>query len=170
MISLPPLPYIDPYKSNQGLYEQPVSYSKNTISLRFEVKPAFVNSVRILNHIDQIFERMNAIANLPENWNGQGASIINRQTLQNSLKFLSIVGENITMSLDSENIMPTPYGTIELEWRTNDKLLSIEIGINKIGFFSQFPDQNNPHSNGFLFNGIKIPRDLTQAFIKFFQA
>jgi hypothetical protein len=165
------------YQENSNLnffresnFEKPAIYSENMAPLLFTLKPQFIQPVRTNVFNKSIQDRLQAINNLPLNWDGQDAVQIKREVIKNTVLFLEIIGEKRINYLDLDNIMPTPYGTIELDWQKPDYLISVEIGINKIGFFSKLPDKSNPSSNGFVFNGSKITNELTQVFDKFFQA
>ena len=120
--------------------------------------------------IKSIITRIESIRRFSDNWDGYGAIIPKYKVLQNTYQFLNLLPNNISLALQPDHISPTPYGTIQLDWRKGSALISVEVGISKIGFFSEFPDQSNPYSDGFIFNGTKITLDLVKAFHKLFPA
>ena len=54
----------------------------------------------------------------------------------NSLQIINFLSPSILYYLDSENIYPTKFGTIIMDWEfSNNNLLSLEIAKKSIGYF-----------------------------------
>jgi hypothetical protein len=93
--------------------------------------------------IKDITARIESIRCLSDNWDGYGAIIPKYKVFQNTYQFLNLLSNDISLSLQPDHISPTPYGTLQLDWRKGSSLLSVEIGVSKIGFF--FPNSlTNP--------------------------
>jgi len=117
---------------------------------------------------DKFLNRINLFEKLAENWDGNGASTPNHQTLVNARKFIveSIAKEDILLeNLEVDNITPTPYGTIVFDWEIDKNIVSVEIGDTEIGFFTDFTNSaDNTISEDEFFNERKLPKNLMQAF------
>ncbi|MFN0034731.1 MAG: hypothetical protein ACKVUS_06685 [Saprospiraceae bacterium] len=163
----PPIPYdfqdVEAYQRNSMAYVKPVA----THRIRPISKYALDHSSKMVK-VRAITNRIEAIHRLQNNWDGYGAITPTHKVFQNTYLFLNLLPIDISLTLLPDNISPTPYGTLQLDWQKNNALLSVEIGTSKIAFFSEFPDQSNPRSDGYLFNGTKIALDLVQAINRFF--
>ena len=95
-----------------------------------------------------IDQRVFQIQNMPDNWDQQGAVAASIGTIENTLQFLNLLPKLGLENLLPEDIRPTPYGTIEIDWHDNSDLLSVEIGFEKIGFFSVVGNAYGPSSDG----------------------
>lgn len=115
--------------------------------------------------------KLNSFKLLATNWDGYGASSIDEITIINSKKFLGALPEHVVDNVDLDDITPTPYGTIVIDWRNSlGEMVSTEIGKNTFGFFSEFSDNESPKVDSVNFNENSIPRELFAAFHKLFQA
>lgn len=160
---------IDFYSQGTLEYVNVRTVSSERQALRFPTNARFAVPAQLhKRHFDNIQRRFDAIRKLSDNWDGMGATTVETRVVKNALAFLNMLNTRQLLALEAENIMPTPYGTVELDWKSNDSLLSVEIGTNKIGFFTQFPDNKNLSSNGFSFNGLKISQNLATAIEKYF--
>lgn len=117
----------------------------------------------------ELLNKINSLANLLQNWDGFGADAIDRRAILNSNKFIQKLPSFISSKLNKENITPTPYGTVVLDWKVGDELISVEIGETKIGFFSEINELQNPSIEGVPYNENEIPIELVQAFKKLFK-
>lgn len=160
---------VDLYDRDTLAYVKPVTVSQHTGNMLFKFNSEFTKQISFQQErLQMIKSRMDKIRQLQFDWDGYGGLPVRQRVIINTYNFLNILPNERVLALEPENIVPTPYGTIELDWEKNERLLSIEIGLSKIGFFSKFPDHSNPFSDGFLFNGTKISLDLVQAFDQFF--
>lgn len=108
--------------------------------------------------------RISEISHLNYNWNGEGAVVPSEQVLKNAFKFLDcILILGYTNYVKPEDIVPTPYGTIDMDFETGQGLVSIEIGKDQIGFFTEFGTKEDVISDGIKTNFRSIPPILQQA-------
>lgn len=159
--------YTDSYNRPSTLYSNDRIESPKTQALRFQTNPQFAVPAPLYS-FENIKTRFEAIQKLPNNWDGMGAVVPERRVVMNAFRFLKLLTTKQLLALEPENINPTPYGTIEIDWREGRNLLSVEIGTTQIGFFTQFSDNSTFASNGFPFNGLKIDADLVAAIDKYF--
>ena len=108
--------------------------------------------------------RISEISHLNQNWNGDGAVIPSEQVIKNAFKFLDcILIHDYTNYLKPEDIVPTPYGTIDMDFETGQGLVSVEIGKEQIGFFTDFVIKEDVFSDGIQTDFRSIPSILQQA-------
>lgn len=108
--------------------------------------------------------RISEISHLEYNWNGEGAVVPSEQVIKNTFKFLDcILTHSYTNYVKPEDIVPTPYGTIDIDFETGQGLVSVEIGKDQIGFFTEFGTKENVFSDGIETNFRSIPPILQQA-------
>jgi hypothetical protein len=105
---------------------------------------------------------------LNDNWDGNGSVAPDAIVFDNAKKFLSELPLSILNELTSSKIVPTPYGTLVFDWEKGFNLVSIEIGNNEIGFFTDFIDGQNAASDGIPINENHFPSALLPAFKKLF--
>ena len=74
---------------------------------------------------------LDTIASLPDNWDGYGASHIEKLTAENAHEAL----HNLTQILPAPDITPNPNGTISFEWETQSGLAYLEIGMTRYSLF-----------------------------------
>lgn len=83
--------------------------------------------------------RLNLIKNLPENWDGFGASVVSNNILEKCKCFLLRIPN---VFIDVKDIVPTPYGTLTIDiYNQNNECISVEIGENGFAFFTLFADK-----------------------------
>jgi hypothetical protein len=111
-------------------------------------------------------DRLDKIKSMPISWDGKEVCFVDVSVIYNVKDFLDQI-DNIFMDyLDEENILPTPYGTITLDFEKNNDVISVEIGESKIAFFTDFENKANSKLDGTYFNH-KIPVELKNALIHF---
>lgn len=76
------------------------------------------------------------IKNLGANWDNYDAIIPSYSAIKNVESFLKKLPGTYLNILDEEYIYPNPNGTISIEWRRNDDVISIEFGEQTANFFS----------------------------------
>jgi len=87
--------------------------------------------------IESFKTRLLAISKLQGNWDGYGAVEPLAEVVNNALAFVDAIPEYFLSHLDSEDVMPTPHGTINFDWYYGDDYLCVEIGKSNIGYFSE---------------------------------
>lgn len=117
-----------------------------------------------INGYSKIKNKIKTFSHLNDNWDGYEATSIDDAAIFNAIRFVSSLPENIIFTLNEENIVPTPYGTIVFDFVSSAGIVSVEIGNQTIGFFTEF--QNNPDFvlEKALFNQTNLPVELISAF------
>ncbi|MBR2507659.1 MAG: hypothetical protein IKB70_12395 [Bacilli bacterium] len=100
---------------------------------------------------------------LPQNWDGYGAIPLELAAYENANHFLDQIDRGILKYLSQESLQPTPYGTVIMDFQKGHDLVSVEIGNDKIGFFTKFKNHKNFFSNGESYPYSSIPAKLQQA-------
>ena len=96
------------------------------------------------SQLQQIKAKMHTIACLDENWDGYDVTVPSEQTIRNSFKFVESAFKEGFTQLDPEDVYPTPYGSIVVEFKTRQTgLVTVEIGQEQIGFFINFKNKPN---------------------------
>jgi hypothetical protein len=143
----------------------PLYSTANTNNSFFNnLKPNAIQYSQPLNY-KRFQQRLAKIYSLEYNWNGENGCSVDLLVYINTNEFLSKIDSKILDYLKDDEILPTPYGTITLDFEKNNELVSIEIGENKIGFFTDFNLQNNLCSDGLDFPRKNIPESLKQALL-----
>ncbi len=147
-------------------------YYLNVPRNQFACEEAFFNKTTIekinVNSNDNEYLLKN-VKSLKSNWDGNGGVPPDHTVIANANAFISILPLSIANELNENKIIPTPYGTLVFDWEKNSNLISVEIGENEIGFFTEFSDEKNIASEGILFNKNSLPLDLAKAFKKLYQ-
>jgi hypothetical protein len=112
----------------------------------------------------EIENRILKINKLNYNWDGYGGVIPDENAINNSIKFIDNIPESLLKDLKDDNITPTPYGTIVYDWEKRGEIVSVEIGTNKIGFFTEFKNNENYNLEAEIFNEYALPESLNKAF------
>ena len=72
---------------------------------------------------NEIFERLDEFGKLDDNWDNNGADPINKQVIINTREIVNNLKNNPYF------VAPIPWGTIQLEWESNNYYIEIEIEI-----------------------------------------
>ena len=118
--------------------------------------------------VEKLKNRLQSLNKLADNWDGYGASRPHKLAIRQATAFLTGLHLKVLQYLDEEDIVPTPYGTIVIDLYREKNRLSIEFGESKVGFFSEFMNQN-VESNGVKFDKTKLPNELEKAISLFLQ-
>jgi hypothetical protein len=110
-----------------------------------------------VKHWRGLNNRLNDFAKLPDNWAGEGSTAVSAIVISNARAFLHSIGDDYTLKLDEEGLTPTPHGTINLDWATENGSLSVEIGRTRMAFVAEL--LNQPPS---IFNDLKIGGDASR--------
>lgn len=107
--------------------------------------------------------RISEIEQLKDNWDNYGAIPPHHIIIKNSFKFLDLLKKIGITNIESNDIYPMPYGSIVIDINNNNGLVSIEIGNNSVGFFTDFESYNNISSKGDETDFTFIPKNLEKA-------
>jgi hypothetical protein len=138
---------------------------KNTLNINLRISPTVGRDLA-----EHLKSRISKINKLGDNWDGYGAIRPNKKTINQANAFLSGLHLSILQYLNEEDISPTPYGTIVMDFYRGNNRLSIEFGESKIGFFSEFVNNQNVESEGVKFDRTKLPNELQKAIDLFLRA
>lgn len=109
--------------------------------------------------------RISEIENLSDNWDMYGAIAPSKEVIKNAYKFSdSVINDNYLSIIKKEDIVPTPYGSIVMDFTSERGLVSVEIGKTEIGFFTEFVDGNDFASDGIRTDFRSIPEALKNVF------
>lgn len=89
----------------------------------------------------QFGKRIEVLRSLPVNWDGYGAICPLEDVLQNLEKLFSILPNKFKEFLEEDAILPNPNGTVTLEWRKADDVVSVEIGKDLSNFYAIVADK-----------------------------
>lgn len=106
------------------------SHYETSLSRRDEPEQSNILVSTVFDRAEAL-DRIESITLLPENWDGYGADQIDSSCIENTKHVLSMLPNYVP----SPEIYPNPNGTITMDWGTNDKSLSIEIGNNNFSSF-----------------------------------
>lgn len=129
------------------------------------VEDSFVVSsnpfVLMTSTITSLKNRVSEIRMLKSNWDGYDAIAPSEIVVNNAFRFLDTLSVfGFTDILDPENVVPTPYGTIDMDFETSNGLVSVEIGTSQVGFFTEFSNDEDILSDGIDTNFKEIPQSL----------
>ena len=111
--------------------------------------------------------RLRQIAELENNWDGYGALALTKIVMDNARRFLSAIKDKgFDRFLNEDDIVPTTYGTIDLDFVTTKGLVSVEIGDNEIGYFTEFNDVEDMSSDGIITDFRELPDEVCNAISK----
>lgn len=115
-------------------------------------------TITLLSEYDSAIKTVDAFAKLCSGWNGYNAIVPSSSVLSNAKKFIFCLS-NYGYQVPSD-IEPTPYGSVVMDFEMDRGLVSVEIGMTKIGWFTDFNDGHNYASEGLDCNFNIIPQSL----------
>ena len=118
----------------------------------------------MISPITTLKNRISEISHLDYNWNRDGSVVPSEQVIKNAFKFMDcILILGYANYVKPEDIVPTPYGTIDVDFETGQGLVSVEIGKDQIGFFTEYVGKEDVLSDGIKTDFRTIPEILQQA-------
>lgn len=90
-----------------------------------------------------ITQRLEAIASFKPNWSGWGAVPMSQSTLANTNKVLALLCPGAISKLHYEDIIPSPYGTITLQWSNGESIVQIEIADSTVAVLTDVEGCHN---------------------------
>lgn len=96
-----------------------------------------IENFKIHSIEEQIYDEVKNISLLSDNWNCAGTSRISSDVLNNTLNIINAIPPSLLYYLNPDNIYPSKYGTIIMDWEFGNKenYLSLEIAKDSIGYF-----------------------------------
>ena len=112
--------------------------------------------------IEEYFEILKKIEELEENWDGYGAVSPDAEVIRNTYIFLPTLLSNCYLEKKClrGSLYPTPYGSICFDLEDDNTLLSIEIGNENVGWFSEKDDEYLESNNGIKTDFSTLPEEL----------
>jgi hypothetical protein len=147
---------------------QSLSSDENIVQITSEDILKFIRPIKIDQAID-ITKKITSLSYLENNWDGYGAVSPSKNVLNNAIRFINSLPETVLPEINTESIVPTPYGSIVIDFEKNADLISVELGERKIGFFSEFSEGEDISMEGVLFNQQNLPIELETAFTKLYK-
>lgn len=151
MITLPPQPAI---AIEQIIYTQPSivpTYQLTYGFLKEQIATAVMPSVK---------NKISAFLMLEENWDGYGATRLSECVAKNAFKFLDAARSCGYCPSTDDDVTLTPYGTIVIDYSSEAGLVSVEIGLKKIGYFTDFENGVNHYSKGIVTSFRTVPQRI----------
>ena len=109
----------------------------------------------MISPITALKNRISEISHLNYNWNGEGSVVPSEQVIKNAFKFLDCI-----LILGYTNYLKP---TIDMDFETGQGLVSVEIGKDQIGFFTEYERKEDVLSDGIKTDFRNIPKNLQQA-------
>jgi hypothetical protein len=139
--------YIKAYKKLYSKTEPIVVKQENqTYNLKRNTFESIVGSLpAISDEPNYQFERIvNSFKQLKEGWAGEGSIPTDPSIVLRSKEYFKKLSDALNLNFKirmPDSIVPTPYGTIVIDWERGVKLLSIEIGEFESSFFTKNIDE-----------------------------
>ncbi len=119
------------------------------------------------NISDEIMARLSSFSYLDENWDSNGAVQLDDATIENCFFLLQKLPKKYLQNISRDDISLTPYGTIVLDWTDKNKMLSLEIGDDSIGYFAKLANNETSIAESVKLEKNKVPNELVDIFYKF---
>jgi hypothetical protein len=84
---------------------------------------------------DNLIKRVEEIEKLEDNWDNYGGFSPGSNIVYKTFMFLQNLPWKFKELLNEDNIFPNPNGTITIEWRNEDQVISIEIGNPRSNYY-----------------------------------
>ncbi len=105
-------------------------------------------------------DKLNDIEALRYGWDGYHGAAIDKRIVNNARKFIMAMATDGLLVASADDIYPTPYGTIVVEYHNNRGLVSMEISDTQVGYFTDYPGSGNYGSRGVDTDFSSIPAEL----------
>ena len=140
---------LEPLDIMYNFYLSSYKHQKCGTFLFVDVK--WIKMVLDIKDLDEkVFDRIIEFVKLKDNWDGYGAIPIKDLTLVSLVKYLrNVFSDDSFYKPDVEDIYPTPYGSIVIDFETERGLVSSEIGNSDFGFFTDYSGSDNYGVEGF---------------------
>ena len=80
------------------------------------------------HHLGLLCQHLQSFEALGNNWDGHGAVPPSAQAVGHAMTLLNELPGEWVLRLHTDDLTPTPYGTLTLEWATGPEYVSLEIG------------------------------------------
>ena len=104
----------------------------------------FIYCTDISLNENKILSELEEISKLTNDWNKLGSPSINSLIIDNAFLLIKSLPPSILYYLKPENIYPSQFGTIILDWEFDtDNIFSLEIAKKSIGYFVEKDGENH---------------------------
>ena len=93
------------------------------------------------HHLGLLCQHLQSLEALPDNWDGRGAVPPSAQAVGHAAAFLNGLPSEWSLRLHADDLTPTPYGTITLEWAAGADYVSVEIGDDQWAYTAELGGQ-----------------------------
>ena len=142
-------------------------YSKNdeninNIELKQQMKPLSEEIIKPdqLTDYDRIKMFVSTLYTIPKDVPNKGFVVPSREISNNAVGFLDALEKRHIQCPKRDDVMPSPFGTVIVDFETKRGLVSVEVGRTKIGYFTDFEDGINEESDGIITNFKDVPIQL----------
>lgn len=152
MITLPPPP--PAIVIEHIIYTKPDSipnYASTYDFLKEQIATAVIPSIK---------NKISSFLMFKDNWDGYGASRLDEHVAKNAFKFIDAAHTCGYCPSTDDDVTLTPYGSIVIDYTSGAGLVSVEIGLKKIGYFTDFESGNNHHSKGMSTSFRTVPQRI----------
>lgn len=133
---------------------------------RFSIEDDTTHKARLNSLLNKVI----TLTQLPNNWDGYGAIPPNDLTNKQLNIFFKLLPERLLQYTNTDAVYPTPYGTIVLDFKKGDNELTIELGEQEYGFFTDFKHNKNVKIKRTMYKQNQISNELAEAINSFYQA
>lgn len=147
------------YTSSPDRQVDRVEYAKEVLELPYN---NFIEQVPrpVLSPFVQLSERARMFATLPQSVSNSGLAVPTPEVAENAARFISSMERNGIACPDENDVMPSAFGTVVIDFYNERGLVSIEVGRTKVGFFTDYEDGINEESDGLATDFRSIPAQL----------
>ena len=139
MITLPPPPPIA---------IEHIIFTQSSASPNYASAYDFLKEQTATAILPSVKNKISKFMMLEDNWDGYGASYLSETVAKNAYKFIDAARCLGYCPVTADDVALTPYGTIVIDYSSSFGLVSVEIGKEKIGFFTDFEEGHNHYSQG----------------------
>ena len=122
------------------------------------------NNYFLAKHMDTLKRRINSFKSLEDGWDGYGGEPPMDDVINNALTFIQEMPSPFVHLLQADNLYPTPYGTISIEWsRADNQFVSVEIGTAKLAYFYEILESQGESPGNLDFSQKQYSQDIIAA-------
>lgn len=105
------------------------------------------------HHLGLLCQHLQSFEALADNWDGHGAVPPSAQAVGHATTLLNGLPGEWALRLHADDLTPTPYGTITVEWAAGADYVSVEIGDDQWAYTAELGGEtqfgtNIAHSDG----------------------
>ncbi len=119
---------------------------------------------------ENISKRISEISSLKVNWDGYGGSAPSKNTIELVNSFLIELPQKYIDLIHFEDIVPTSHGTVRIEWEKEGYFVSIEIGENGSGYYSELLHGEEPYNDNLESVTNPVPYEFLEALEKLYNS